>query len=551
MYSELQHLTTERQVEFLTRKLIEIESYNGTKGETLKANWLFEVLQSFPYFQTNPEQVWKKNIGDELGRENVFAFIKGKEHTAETIIYFAHLDTVGTEDFGPIQSIAHKPDELQDYFSTYEGDEEVQKDAKSGDWLFGRGSLDMQSGIAVHLVNALYFTENLEELKGNILIMFNPDEESQHTGIRSALKELIRLKEHLNLEYITAINNDFISPLFDHDEMKYIYTGTAGKLLPCFYIFGREAHVGDSLTAIDPTLIGSELVREISQNFKLVEQLDDELVLPPSCLYLRDDKKSYDVQTAVSAKVYFNYFVYEKSPKAVMDDLLSISKHTCRSIEIRQADNYEKFRQTNDLPERELDFKVDVISLEDYIAYLEGLGIETKKIMNVAFNEANRDILDDRMVAFQMVEALQNADPEKRPRVILFYAPPYLPANFLQLEKERNQLLYNVIKKELSKEIGEQFKLRRYFPYLSDGSFLSFDGTDEDIQSLIANFPGMEQLFPLPLKDMTLLSIPAINFGVYGKSGHKWTERVYKPYTFEVLPKLIRNVTMNILNKMN
>ncbi|MGH0432652.1 hypothetical protein ACQVPL_26175 [Bacillus hominis] len=35
---------------------------------------------------------------------------------------------------------------------------------------------------------------------------------------------------------------------------------------------------------------------------------------------------------------------------------------------------------------------------------------------------------------------------------------------------------------------------------------------------------------------------------VYGKDGHKWTERVYKPYSFSILSLLIRNTTMQILN---
>ncbi|KIV76301.1 Arginine utilization protein RocB [Bacillus mycoides] len=37
--------------------------------------------------------------------------------------------------------------------------------------------------------------------------------------------------------------------------------------------------------------------------------------------------------------------------------------------------------------------------------------------------------------------------------------------------------------------------------------------------------------------------------GVYGENGHKWTERVYKPYSFSVLLLLlIRNTTIQILN---
>ena len=36
------------------------------------------------------------------------------------------------------------------------------------------------------------------------------------------------------------------------------------------------------------------------------------------------------------------------------------------------------------------------------------------------------------------------------------------------------------------------------------------------------------------------LSIPAVNLGVFGKGAHTWKERIHKPYSYEVLPQLIR-----------
>ena len=46
----------------------------------------------------------------------------------------------------------------------------------------------------------------------------------------------------------------------------------------------------------------------------------------------------------------------------------------------------------------------------------------------------------------------------------------------------------------------------------------------------------MDQLYPLPFEKMKNLGIKAVNFGVHGKDAHKWTERLYIPYSFEVLP---------------
>ncbi|SID90901.1 Uncharacterised protein [Mycobacteroides abscessus subsp. abscessus] len=57
----------------------------------------------------------------------------------------------------------------------------------------------------------------------------------------------------------------------------------------------------------------------------------------------------------------------------------------------------------------------------------------------------------------------------------------------------------------------------------------------------------MDELFPVPLGEMKTLNMPSLNIGVYGKGGHKWTERVYKPYTFGILPDLIRKLTVRLL----
>lgn len=551
MYSYLRTLSLPEQAEYLTKMLVRQKSYTLTYGEVEKAEWIADLIGQFPYFSDHPENVWISEIKeDSLSRKNVFAFLPSSKEVKETVVYHSHIDTVGTEDYGAIQDIAHDPQGLKEFFSSSPNDPELEEDAASGQWLFGRGALDMQSGIAVHLVNLLYYCENREELPGNLLVMFNPDEEGEHAGIRSALSELISLKEKKGLHYVAAINNDFISPLADGDETKYIYTGAAGKLLPSFAVFGRESHVGESLLGVDSTLIAAELNTRINQNFHLTVKLSDELVLPPSCLYMRDEKKRYDVQTAVTSRIFFHYFIYEKPLQTVTDELVKIAAEACTAIEKRLEDTFELYRKTNNLPKRDVNWAIEVLTLKDLLDRLKREGIETDEIISETLHLCRLAKMDARMTAFEIVEALQQADPEKKPRVILFYGTPFLPSNSLsESESKGNSLrskLMNILE-QTSAETGETFKVRKYFPYLADGSFMSFQGSEEDISTLRKNFPAMDALFPLPLKTMTQLNIPSINLGVFGKGGHKWTERVYKPYTFHTLPKLIRDFTNSIL----
>lgn len=76
---------------------------------------------------------------------------------------------------------------------------------------------------------------------------------------------------------------------------------------------------------------------------------------------------------------------------------------------------------------------------------------------------------------------------------------------------------------------------------------MKIDDTTEAMKVLKENFPQMEQLYPLPLEKIQRLDIPAVNFGCYGRDAHKWSERVYKPYSFQVLPELILKTVQEFL----
>ncbi|MFD0768774.1 M20/M25/M40 family metallo-hydrolase [Bacillus sp. CGMCC 1.60114] len=549
MYQQLCSLSLEKQIETLTKHLVSFNSINGTEGEARIIDELYGILKSFPYFKQHPEHLWVQTVpNDPINRKNLFAFVEGNKDSTSTIIYHSHLDTVGIEDFGLLKEHAFSSETLEEYFQTYEGNLDVQTDAKSGDWLFGRGSVDMKSGAAVHIASILYFSQHTDLLEGNLLLLFNGDEEGEHRGITAALTELERLQQEKQLHYRLAINNDFITPLYDGDNQRYIYTGTAGKLLPCFYIYGREVHVGDTLSGIDPNFIAAQITRRLHNNYKLTEIIPDELVLPPTCLYQRDNKNSYTVQTATSSQLYFNYFIYESTPEEVLEKLLAETKQVCKEAEEYLKEQFQHYLFVTGLPSRDLSWEIEVTSYGDYIEELQQHGINTEAIIQDTLKQSNNS--DLREVCFEVVAALQEMDPEKKARVILFFAPPFLPHNYLKQTNEQNRQLQSsieVILQNAQDGTGEQFVLKKFFPYLADGSFLSIHETDDELKPLLHNFPKWEQLYPLPYDTIRKLNIPSINMGVYGKDGHKWTERVYKPYSFHVLPLLIQKTTIQLL----
>ncbi|MBT2215573.1 M20/M25/M40 family metallo-hydrolase [Virgibacillus dakarensis] len=550
MYQQIHSLSTKQQVETITKRLVTINSINGTNGEIEIVEELYRMLRTFPYFHSEPAHLWLQKIpNDPIGRKNLFAFIKGNGESNKTIIYHSHIDTVGIDDFGLLKDKAFSPDALRVYFTTHHADPDVQRDAQSGDWMFGRGAVDMKSGAAVHVANVLYFSEHPEELNGNLLLMINGDEESEHHGITGALSELERIQHEQGVEYLLAINTDFITPLYDGDETKYIYTGTAGKILPCFHIYGREVHVGDTLAGIDPNFIAAKITERIHNNYRLTEKIDGELILPPSCLYQRDTKRFYTVQTAPSSQIYFNYFLYESTPEEVLKQLVRETKQVCLEVEGYLREQFEQFLNKTGLPARDLSWEIKVTTYAEYIRELQDRGINPRPAIESVLNR--RTTSDLRELSFSIVSVLQDLDPDKRARVIIFFAPPFLPHNYLKETETNDNHIKAVIEGVLAnaqEETSETFAIKKFFPYLADGSFLSIHETEDQLNPLLENLPEWSTLYPVPFQSIKNLNIPSINMGVYGKDGHKWTERVYMPYSFQVLPNLIRKATVSFMN---
>ncbi|MCE7793185.1 M20/M25/M40 family metallo-hydrolase [Salipaludibacillus sp. CUR1] len=543
-------MPTPEKIEEITKALVGIQSINGTSGEVNIAEFLSTFIKQIPYFNDHPELVWNQPLkNDHLGRRNVFALLKGEVKSNKTVLFHSHMDTVGVDDFGGNKEEAFQPDILKAQFAKQEDDLELQQAAESNEWMFGRGSVDMKSGIAVHLANLMHFSEQTTRLEGNILVMLNPVEENEHTGVIDSVEELSRLKDEQNFEFVIGINNDFITDLYEGDKNKYIYTGAVGKLLPCFYIFGREAHVGESLTSVDPTLISSAINRKINNNMDLAEKIKGELVLPPACLHQRDNKDFYNVQTALSSHLFFNYFVYKDSPDDVMRKLLNKAKEASQEIEEHMRRQYQSFCEVTEIPNSsKLKWKIEVLSYKEYTSRLVEKGIDVKGINKKVIE--NRGTVEKRDLCFEILETLQQADPDKSPKVVVFFAPPYCPHNYLrdevESEKETLTIIHDVLETYEEKS-HEVFKVKKFFPFLSDSSYLSLHDTDTEIDHLIDNFPEWEEIYPVPVHDIRKLNIPSINMGVYGRDAHKRTERVYKPYTFHTLPYIIRSLTEKML----
>ena len=110
-----------------------------------------------------------------------------------------------------------------------------------------------------------------------------------------------------------------------------------------------------------------------------------------------------------------------------------------------------------------MSWNVQVYSLEDYLKRLRSRGIDPAQCIEQAFKTYEH--LELRMRCFKAVEELQKLDPEQGAKVIIFYAPPYLPHNYLKEESTRDRLLQHVIQEAVDKtaaSTGETFVFKSF-----------------------------------------------------------------------------------------
>jgi arginine utilization protein RocB len=146
--------------------------------------------------------------------------------------------------------------------------------------MFGRGSFDMKSGVVAQIAVMGALARAKGTLPGNVVMVTTYDEEVESAGTIGVIEKLVQLREAHNLEYVGVINSDYTAPREPGDDNRYIYRGTIGKLLACFYVRGCETHVGEAFRGLDANLIASNLIQETNLNVELCDEADGEITVP-------------------------------------------------------------------------------------------------------------------------------------------------------------------------------------------------------------------------------------------------------------------------------
>lgn len=538
----------------LTKRLVQQPSVVGTIDERNMAHLLYDLLSEFPYFQENPTHLQKKRTKrDDRERYNIYALVKGSSETKETVILLGHMDTVDVEDYGKWKRFAFSPDELKEAWLNHSIPAHIKEEIRSDNWLNGRGVLDMKSGVASHIVLLKYFSEHRTELKGNLLLLITCDEENNHAGILTALKDIKRIAKKERLSYIAAITSDYTSPRFSGDQARYIYLGTVGKLLPTFFVVGKETHAGQLFEGFDPNLIVSELTRKLDYNADFCDEMDGEVTFPPVSLKQTDLKKQYDVQTPQTAFAYYNFFVNRRSPKDVLNQLKEVATEAFESaIEIFYQ-RFQEFSQLNGYSYPPPTIVPRVFTYEEfYNRCVREIGDEFQEgMLRYSINLLHEEQIDIREYSRKMVEELWRWGGDGEPAIILFYSSPYIPRVVLDENDQKARRLIMAVKKAvraIQPYNEEPIQIRKFYPYLSDMSFVSISDDEKDIKAFEKNMPAWGRKYQYDVESIRMLNVPVINIGPFGKDAHKQWERVELSYSMQMVPNLTHQVIQHLFH---
>ncbi len=475
---------------------LEITSWPSVTGSTDEAQFALRLADYLSGF----ESVWIEPIlGDSAARSNVFALKRGRSH--RTIVLTGHFDVVPIDGYGDLQSLAFDcekllPEIIAKLKISGENSQALH-DFESGDFLPGRGLLDMKAGLAAGLSAA-------EAYHGDAILLFIAvsDEEDRSAGARAAAPRLREIAAQYELDIALVINLDAISDQGDGEKARVATMGSIGKQLLTAYVVGKEAHAGYPQDGVNAAYLSAELIAEFELAPELSETTGDEVAAPPTCLHAKDLKQGYNVTTPAASWLYWNTMQHKRSAQEVFDISMMLARRAMGRATERVHSEVPIFsyaQVAEKVPAEMILAKADEIALLGHLDFPERAKLLTQYVWAQSGLLGPAIVLGFGSVPYPAV-ALSNGPLEQK---IIGALQPF--------------------------GIGT----RKYFAGISDMSF--FGEASGDLSVVAANTPIWGTSFVMARS----AGYPCINIGPWGRDYHHWLERLHAPYAFEVLPRAL------------
>ncbi|WP_342387802.1 M20/M25/M40 family metallo-hydrolase [Salinicoccus bachuensis] len=526
---------TQQQLEDLICQLVSWDSRTGTEGELHFPFKLKDELSKLDYYREHPHHIALHDAGRE---RNALTALYRHDDAKKTIVLMSHFDTVHTKEFGSKSHLAFTPRELGHRFREIADDfsPDNKRDALSGEYLYGRGTMDMKMGLALHMHLIEKAAE--EDWPINLLLLTVPDEEVDSAGMRAAVDRLESIAEEYGLDYSLFLNSEPSFTQYPDDPNYYFYSGSIGKIMPSALFYGVETHVGEPLRGLNAHYMSSFLNQEMEFTDIFSEEEYGERSPLPVALKYYDMKKDYSAQTSNHVAVLYNVFTMQQNAEDIFSKYHYLVEQTMNQCQKQ----YDEICERENIPPVGRIRTMTYQALHAYIT--EKFGQE--KVDRIIAEYIGRDDLDDREKSMHIANRMITYCKELVPLVVTLFAPPYYPAVNAS-EDPLVRSLSSLTNDFLGNDYGVEPKEIHYFNGISDLSYVTYDKHDDGWETYQANTPVWDRTYSIPFESMQKLQAPLINIGPFGKDPHKLTERLHKKSAFEITPKLLEAVVKHCI----
>ena len=540
----------------LAKKLCAYKSVTGTQGENEIARFIYGFFHNSEYFKDEENLAFIPVETNGLKRSAVLAFVEAAHETKRTVILNGHFDVVDADVCGDLTPIAFDPDlytlEIGRHLPK---SSDAWQDWESGNWLFGRGVMDMKFGLAMYMAYIRHMAGCREQLNVNLLFLAVPDEEGDSAGMRGALPFLCSFARKRRLELVAALSGE---PAFwresgpRRNSAREWFTGTTGKIMPLFFCIGHEAHAGYAFEGVSSAVMASHIVLSMDGNRDFSDAAGTEVLPPPVCLKLKDLRENYSVTLPEKSIAYFNVLTVSKTPRVILDMCRKIANaaldKTLQHIRSSAEDIAEKMgREAVSLPE----WKPAVFTVEE-IKRMAALKVQQSgRLSKIDMSAWEKEIIDSlpnsldaREKGIALLDRLIVMAGLKGPAIVIGFVPPFYPHRLNMRKSENEQKLRNImetLKQNIDARVG-QISLLECFSGIMDLSFMGFQGKEDDLEDLAANMPGWGSIFSFPVHDLATLDVPIASVGPAGKDAHQATERLELDYSLRIAPEILTQV---------
>ena len=519
----------------MIRELVSIPSVTEGPHESEPGLWIKARLEKLAYFKENPENLkWIETPleGTQEKLHSLVVRVDAAGRTERTVLLISHYDVVGVEVYGENAQSAFDIAALNRIF-----------DNRDGNVLYGRGIMDMKSGVALELDVVEEFAGDRSLYDVNIVAAFVGDEENASAGMRGAVPTLAALKAG-GMDFIAAINTEPGEAGDARAAGPRVFLGTLGKLMPGFYVRGCAAHVGNCYKGFSAALAISHLVECAECSPSLANPLRGKTQPSWICLDMGVMRKTYSVTVPDRAYAYFNCFTTTSTPADIVGQMRSValssfiktSRQLSASCDELAAMGYDGAPFSEPEPKvftlYELTEKARTRCGADFDASLDAF-----------VDSLPAD--DMRQRGIRVVDHIAGLSGEEGPYIVCFFLPPWLPVR-TDITDDKRDASVVAAAREVEAEIEQRYGMKmaeaEFFAGLCDLSYVGAKVSCGDLEDFRKNMPGWGGVYSIPLDEMNSLGMAVINMGPSGDDPHKETERLYLHYSLDILPDMLRGL---------